>query len=508
MWILGKTGDNDGVSVSTGYPNRRILFAIAAVSAAAVATRQTKKRPTDSGGPVPVATKTRLSRNRDMAKLGSKTGADLAVTKARQVFASAQRSEELQTEFELRTAEQVTAALGNMKGALMKVGQMASYLDQGLPEHVRDSLAQLQSDAPPMSFDLVDGVITEELGAPAAEIFAEIDPIPIASASIGQVHRAMTHDGRAVAVKVQYPGVDEAIDSDLDNLDMLFGGMGVVFNGLDPEPLVIELKERLREELDYDKEAENQRRFADYYRGHPHVGIPEVIDEHCSARVLTTELAEGVRWAEMLTWSQEEKNLAAECIYRYAFTGLYRVAAFNGDPHPGNYLFQPGGRVTFLDYGLVKHFQGDTLDAFGEMIGHMCINPDVSLYRKAVERLGLLRAGHSFTDAEVGDYFGHFYEFVLQDGEFTITDEYASETVRRFFDINGPYRDIQKAANVPPDFVVIQRINLGLFALFGELEATANWRRIAEEIWPFVEGPPSTPLGEVHAAWAKSVGGR
>ncbi len=508
MWILRKTGDNDGVSVSLGYPTRRILLAIALAGAGAVGVKELRNRPASGNRTVPVATKTRLGRNRDMAKLGSRAGADLAVTKARQVFASAERSEELQTEFELRTAEQVTAALGNMKGAMMKVGQMASYLDQGLPEHVRDALAQLQSDAPPMSFELVDGVIAEELGAPAGEVFEEFDPVPIASASIGQVHRAMTRDGRAVAVKVQYPGVDEAIDSDLDNLDMLFGGMGMVFNGLDPEPLVIELKARLREELDYIKEAENQRRFADYYRGHPHVTIPEVVDEHCSARVLTTELAEGVRWAEMLTWSQEEKNLAAECIYRYAFTGLYRVAAFNGDPHPGNYLFQPGGRVTFLDYGLVKHFEGDTLEAFGEMIGHMCIEPNVSLYRKSVERLGLLRPGHAFTDEEVGDYFGHFYEFVLQDGEFTITDAYASETVRRFFDVNGPYRDIQKAANVPPDFVVIQRINLGLFALFGELDATANWRSIAEEIWPFVEGPPSTPLGAAHARWAESVGGR
>lgn len=426
------------------------------------------------------------------------------MTRARQVFASAERREELQTDFELRTAEQVTETLGNMKGALMKVGQMLSYLDQGLPEHVRDALAQLQSDAPPMSFELVDGQVAAELGAGSQELFAEFDPVPIASASIGQVHRAMTHDGRAVAVKVQYPGVDSAIDSDLDNLDMVFHGMGRVFDGLDPEPVIAELKERLREELDYELEANNQRLFADYYRDHPYIHVPEVIDEFSSSRVLTTELAEGVRWAEMVTWSEAERNLAAETIYRYAFEGLYRIEAFNGDPHPGNYLFRPGGQVTFLDYGLVKHFQTSEMHEFYTMIELMCIDHDIPGYRAFIEDLGLLKAGMPFTDEQISDYFGHFYEFVLQPGDFTITDEYASETVRRFFDLSGPYADIMKSANLPPSFVVIQRINLGLFALFGQLNATGNWRSIAEEIWPFVDGPPSTPIGHAHAAWASA----
>ncbi len=453
-----------------------------------------------------VATLTRAGRNRDVAKLGGKAAGDLAVTRARQIFASAERREELQTEFELRTAEEITAALGNMKGALMKVGQMASYLDQGMPDHVRSALAQLQSDAPPMSIELVDQQLVAELGAPGAELFAEFDPVPIASASIGQVHRAITHDDRAVAVKVQYPGVDSAIDADLDNVDMVFGGMAMIFSGLDPAPVVAELKERLREELDYELEAQNQRLFADYYRGHPFIHIPDVIDDLSTRRVLVTELAEGVPWREMASWSQAERNLAAETIYRFAFGGLYRVLAFNGDPHPGNYLFRPGGQVTFLDFGLVKHFAPTDIDHFGSMITHMCLDPDPAAYRADVERIGLLKPGMDFTDAEVNDYFGHFYEFVRNDGEFTITNEYASETVRRFFDVSGPYADIMKAANVPTSFVIIQRINLGLYALFGELHATANWRRIGEELWPWVNGPPSTAMGEAHAEWAAALG--
>ena len=177
------------------------------------------------------------------------------------------------------------------------------------------------------------------------------------------MHRAITKDGRAVAVKVQYPGVGDAIRADLDNAGMLFGAMGMMLPGLEPGPLVEELRARLVEELDYVLEADNQRLFADYYAGHPFIHVPAVVDELCAERVLTTELAEGVRFDEVETWSQEERDLAAEAIFRFVFGSLYRLHAFNGDPHPGNYLFQPGGQVTFLDFGLVKRFEPDEVDA-------------------------------------------------------------------------------------------------------------------------------------------------
>ena len=356
----------------------------------------------------------------------------------------------------------------------MKLGQMASYLDQGMPEHVRAALAELQHDAPPMSRELADAAFERELGLKPDEAFLEWDPTPIAAASIGQVHRALTHDGRAVAVKVQYPGVDEAVEADLGNVGLLFAGMGLMFPGLEHAPLVDELRERLREELDYRKEARNQRRFADFYRGHPVIHVPDVVEEFCTQGVLTTELAEGVRWDEMLTWPQHERNLAAETIYRFAFGSLYQLHTFNGDPHPGNYLFQKGGRVTFLDFGLVKHFTDDDLRVFEDMTRTMVLENDVAAFRRTVEQIGFLRPGGSFTDEEVGEYFGHFYEFVFEDRVRTITTDYASENVRRFFDASGPFGDIMKAANVPPSMVIIQRINLGLYAIFGEMGATAT----------------------------------
>jgi predicted unusual protein kinase regulating ubiquinone biosynthesis (AarF/ABC1/UbiB family) len=388
-----------------------------------------------------------------------------------------------------------------MKGVLMKLGQMVSYLDPGLPEHVRETLAQLQQSAPPMAPELAAGVIRAELGGAPEDVFLEWDPVPIASASIGQVHRAITRDRRAVAVKVQYPGVDEAMGADLGNVGLAVNALAQLFPSLDPGPMVEELRARLSEELDYVNEARSQRAFAEHYAGHPTIHVPAVVPELSTRRVLTTELAEGAGWKELLSWTQEERDLAAETLYRFAFGSLYRLRMFNGDPHPGNYLFSPGGRVTFLDFGLVRHFTDAELQPFADLIDAMVQHPDLGRFREIIENEGLLRPGEDFTDAEIEEYFSHFYEFVLVDGPYTITADYASETMRRYFDQRGPYARILKATNLPASWVVIQRINLGLYAIFGELRATGNWRRIAEEVWPWTDRPPSTPMGEAIARW-------
>ena len=448
----------------------------------------------------------RSARNLQMVKVSSRVGADYAAHRAKRVFASAERKESLDAEFELKSAEQVVAALGNMKGALMKLGQMASYLDDGLPEPVREALAQLQQDAPPMAPELAAQVVTDELGAPPETVFAQWDPTPIAAASIGQVHRAITHDDIAVAVKVQYPGVAEAIKADLDNSDVLFRLIGMVMPSFEPGPLVEELRDRLTEELDYSLEAKNQKLFVDYYRDHPFISIPAVVDHLSTHRVLTTELADGVRFSEVMTWSQEERNLAGEAIYRFVFRSLYRMRAFNGDPHPGNYLFAPGGQVTFLDFGLVKHFNAAEMDMFAEMMIHSTITPDLKAYRESIERFGILKPGAPISDEEIKHYFGHFYEIVRESKELTFTHEYSAELVQRLFDMQGKFGDVAKWSNLPPSMVIIQRINMGLYSVLAQLNATANWRLVAEELWPMTEGPPSTELGHKEAAWLASKG--
>ncbi len=446
----------------------------------------------------------RARRTAQLARMGASTGGGYVSMKARGVLASDERRDELRARFELRTAEQVAETLGGMKGALMKLGQMASYLDQGLPEPVRDALAQLQADAPPMAWELVEQVVRDELGDTPEKVFARFDRVPLAAASIGQVHRARTHDGAEVAVKVQYPGVDEAVAADLENSDLLFQMMGVLFPGLDPKPIVEELRTRLIEELDYRNEAANQQLFVDEYSGHPYIHVPEVLHELSSKRVLTTEFVEGARFAEVLEWPDEERQLTAECLYRFAFGGIYRLHAFNGDPHPGNYIFHRGGRVSFLDFGLCKRFTPEEIKVFEDMIRAMVLDHDIPAFRKLVEDVGILDPSLEVDDEALADYFGHFYELVMADGVSEIAPEYSSESVRRFFDLSGPHAEIMKAANLPPSMVIVQRINLGLYALFGDLRARANWRRLAEELWPFVDAAPSTPMGERIAAWEGS----
>src|SRR5262245_6118951 len=368
----------------------------AAVAAIAVARRaRTPRRPVEV---TPISARTRGRRRLELARVGGRAGADLALHRARRTFANAGRRVELDRSFELRTADQVAQALGNMKGAFMKLGQMASYLDTGLPDHVRQALQGLQQDAPPMSPDLAAAVVEQELGASPDRLFLEWDPTPIAAASIGQVHRAITTAGRAVAVKVQYPGVDEAIRSDLDSAGLIFGAMGMALSGFEPGPLVDEIRARVVEGLDYANEARNQQLFADFYRGHPFIHVPDVVMSLSTPRVLTTELAEGVRFDEMTAWDQDERNQAAEAIYRFVFRSLYRLQAFNGDPHPGNYLFRPGGRVTFLDFGLVKHFTPADIQLFGDMIRAMVNDRDTARYREIVERIGMLRPGTPVSD--------------------------------------------------------------------------------------------------------------
>lgn len=486
-------------------PSSRVLTAataLAAIGATYLVTRRsTSDRTAGSAALAPVSTTARGARSLELAKVGAGAGAGYAAHRARRALAPTGRRDELDAQFQLRTAEQVAELLGGMKGALMKIGQMASYLDQGLPEPVRDALAQLQSDAPPMAPELARQAVEADLGAPIEELFATFDDEPIAAASIGQVHRATLADGREVAVKVQYPGVDEAIRSDLSNAGLLFQAMGMLFPGLEPGPLVEELRSRLIEELDYELEARNQQLFADAYSGHPNIHIPQVVPERSAKRVLTTELADGARFDEMRTWSQEEQDLAGEAIFRFVFRSLYRLRAFNGDPHPGNYLFRPGGQVTFLDFGLVKRFDPSEIKVFSSMIEALVLESDVGRFRSIIEEVGLLPKGAALDDERIRAYFGHFYEFVLADETRTMTPEYASESVRRIFDASGPDGDIMKQANVPPSFVLIQRINLGLYAILGDLGATRNWRRIAQELWPFVDGAPSTPMGEAEHAW-------
>ena len=442
----------------------------------------------------------RLGRTGALARLLLRVGGRYLARSPRLIFASADRRGELRHEIALRTADDVTEELGSMKGALMKLGQMASYIDEDMPQTFRTAMARLQHNAPPMSPELASSVIVDELGAAPEQIFARWDPLPIAAASIGQVHRAITHQGKAVAVKVQYPGIARTITSDVRNVALLRRVAGAAFPGLDARSLIDELGERLSEEVDYVLEAENQELFARYYEGHPVIHVPHVVSELSTARVLTSELVVGARFDDVLRWNQNERNMAAETINRFVIRSLYRLHAFNGDPHPGNYVFHGRGRVSFLDFGLTKHFTDEDLAPLMDAVRFLAIENDGEGFRASLERAGFLRPGAPVPTEAIVDRFGLFYATVLRDAPMTITPAYASAIVRRFFDTRGP---LAPYSDVPRQYAVLQRINLGLYAVLGSLNATANWRRIAEELWPFVNGPASTPIGEGEARWER-----
>ncbi len=220
--------------------------------------------------------------------------------------------------------------------------------------------------------------------------------------------------------------------------------------------------------------------------------------------MLTSELATGDTWATALTWDQHQRDLNGECLYRFVFRSLYRMQAFNGDPHPGNYLFHGDGRITFLDFGLVRYFTEDEIDLFAAMVKASAVDHDAAEYRRLAERVGLLRPDAPVSTDDVGRYFSDFYAPVAEDRTMTWTKEYASAIVRHTFDRTSP---IAAYATVPRSFVFIQRINLGLYALLGDLHATGNFRRMAEELWPFADGAPSTPMGEAEREWLSATHG-
>lgn len=446
---------------------------------------------------------TRITRLVKMSTLGAKIAAAYVTHKSRAIFSNASRKEELNREFEIKSATQVVETLGQMRGVMMKLGQMAGYLDDGIPENVKQTLGTLWNSVPPMSRELARSTLETQIQAPLEDVFSSFDLDPIAAASIGQVHRAITKSGKAVAVKIQYPDAASTMAADLANSDSLSRVIGLAFPNIDTKRVVREIKARMLEELNYEIEARNQQLFYDYYRGHPFIHIPEVYPELSNKHLLVSELVTGASYDEALMWSAEERNLAAETIYRFVFRSLYRIAAFNGDPHPGNYIFHKGGRVTFLDFGLTKVFQPAHLFVFESMIKTMVLDPSPDEFRRVIESAGLIPPDSPLSTSDIADYFRHFYAFLTSEDDYELSSEYASATFRHTFDVSST---IAKYIDVPEYFVIIQRINLGLYAVLARLGAKANWRKIAEEIWPFVNGPPATPLGELERKWLEETG--
>jgi predicted unusual protein kinase regulating ubiquinone biosynthesis (AarF/ABC1/UbiB family) len=412
----------------------------------------------------------------------------------------AERRAELDQQFAIRTAEDVAKELGEMKGVLMKVGQLVSFIVEALPDEAQAALASLQADAAPMAPSLAAEVVREELGDEPERVFRTWEDLPVAAASIGQVHRAVTTTGRQVAVKVQFPGVGSAIEEDLDGAELMYTMFSALaLNGLDARGLVDELRARMREELDYRLEARNITEFARHFAGHPWVRILNLVPELSASRVLTTEWVDGMTWDQFVaTAPVETKDRAGEVIWRFAQHAVHRLGAFNGDPHPGNYRFHHDGSVTFLDFGLVKRWEPGEWERLEPSLDAIVVHRDPERLVTAMEHAGFLAPGHGLDPELVYDYVSSPYQPYLVD-EFTFTRDWMRDTLARIVDISGPHSEVIGKLNMPASFVILDRVVWGISAILGKLNVTAPWRAMLLEYR--TGAAPATELGADELAW-------
>src|SRR5829696_1256260 len=401
--------------------------------------------------------------------------------------------------------EQLVDQLGQMRGAAMKVGQMISMVEfDGLPEDEREELqgrlAALRDDVAPVRFAELEKLMRREFGSPLERVFRDFDERAFAAASIGQVHRATTIDGDEVAVKIQYPGVAEAVDTDLRNAMVLLPLVKRLAPGLDAKALAAEMRERIGEELDYELEAQNQRRVGRLLRRHPFVRVPRVDTSLSTRRVLVSEYVEGERFEAVRRADEVQRDRYGEIVFRLYFGLLYRDRIALGDPHPGNYLLCPDGLVCFLDFGLVRGVDAARVAA-QRAIALAVRDGDAEAVKVALRAGGYLPANRA--DAVDADFALSLMRMAIK--------WYAVPGERRFSPIDRRDRDRERpdpeerAAmrmqvnqfTLPPEAILIRRMHGIVAVVLAQLRAGANWGAIAAE---YLHGEaPATPLGQAEA---------
>ncbi len=446
----------------------------------------------------------RLQRTVPFAALTARTAGEAIVVGLRSKLTGADS-----TEFHIRTAERYTELLGRSKGALMKAGQMLSFVSLGpvvggeFQSTYQVALTRLRDDAPPMAPELAREVLERELGQRTESAFAQFNWGPMAAASIGQVHAARLHDGRAVAVKIQYPGVAAAIRADLKNTELLTTFLGLI-GGLSPWRLSLDLRgaaqeigARIIEELDYRLEAANQNEFAALYRGHEFIHVPEIVGELCTDRVLTQELVQGMGWSDALVAEQGLRDSWAEAIHRFLYGSYHYFHVFNADPHPGNYVFHDDGSVSFLDFGCVKRFRPGQVESLNTVMRE-CLRGDVDeTWRVSVEG-GFFEPSGSLTPKEVFEYWREPVGMYWGEQPFTVTPEYVAALIESRYSSTGPRANAFRHLSSPPEYTIMSRIDIGVMSLISKLRGTNDWAAIAAEY--FEGADPVTPMGKADRA--------
>jgi len=451
-------------------------------------------------------------RVRRSAKLGSTLGRQAtryAGTKTANVARSPQSADERLESRHLEMALKIASTLGEMKGAAMKLGQLASFVDTDfLPEEYREiyqeQLARLRTSAPAMPWEKVVTVLESEYRDERLdELFAEIEPEAIAAASIGQVHRATLHDGRTVAVKVQYPGVAEALEADLQNMGMIVRLGKALAPGLDPKAIAEEVRERVMEELDYEYEAQSQRTFSRAYRRHPFIYVPDVLTRLSRRRVLVTEYVEGLGFEAVKQLPKQERDRFGEIVYRFSFGSIYHLQHFNADPHPGNYILMQDGRIAFLDFGMTKRLDPEQIELEQRAVD-AAARRDPGALRDALHDLGFVKNPSKLDCERLMEHVLVVGGWYLEDRELEISPRRVMKVIESTSDPRSEYFDLMRRESVPADELMGRRMETGVLAVLGQLRAKRNWHRIMRE-WVYAD-PPATELGELEWEYFEARG--
>ncbi|MDX3456633.1 AarF/ABC1/UbiB kinase family protein [Streptomyces sp. ME02-8801-2C] len=395
-------------------------------------------------------------------------------------------------ELQQRTAEQLFKVLGELKGGAMKFGQALSVFESALPEEVagpyRAALTKLQEAAPPMPTRTVHSVLATRLGADWHDLFLEFEDKPSAAASIGQVHRGVWHDGREVAVKVQYPGAGEALLSDLTQLSRFARLLGPLIPGMDIKPLIAELRDRVSEELDYGLEAQAQRAHAEEFADDPDVVVPAVV--HQCEQVLVTEWIDGIPLSEVITdGTPEQRDRAGQLLTRFLFSGPARTGLLHADPHPGNFRLLPGGpagkddwRLGVLDFGTVDRLPGGLPPTIGHSL-RLTLDGRAEAVYEALRAEGFVKDSIDLDPDAVLDYLLPIIEPAQVD-EFTFSRGWMRNQAARIADPRSPAHQLGKRLNLPPSYLLIHRVTLSTIGVLCQLGATVRMRAELEEWLP------------------------
>ncbi|MCK0091047.1 AarF/ABC1/UbiB kinase family protein [Rhodococcus sp. HNM0563] len=393
--------------------------------------------------------------------------------------------DEIDAEMAAKAAEQLFTVLGELKGGAMKLGQALSVMEAAVPEEFaepyREALTKLQAEAPPLPAKAVHHVLDQQLGTKWRERFTSFDDVPTASASIGQVHRAVWSDGREVAVKVQYPGADEALRADLKTLSRFASLFSTVMPGTDVRAILDELSARTEEELDYRIEADNQRAFSKAFADDPQFLVPRVVAS--APKVTVTEWLSATPLSSIITGgTQEQRNRAGALLAEFHFSSPTRVGMLHSDPHPGNFMLLDDGRLGVIDFGATAAMPDGFPPVLGRMV-RLAVDERFDELTQLLYDNKFVLPGRTVTDREIADYLRPFTDPIRTES-FHFTRSWLQQVAGVATDFSGPQFRTARTLNLPPEYLSIFRVLLGSVGICAQLDAYAPYMRILTEWMP------------------------